>query len=134
MRIQFIRTVNGEIQLRKIVKRGQANAELAGQFARALGCRNTDHIKAVRHPLCQRVNEELRGRTGADPEPHARNDIVRRPFRRKFLELVAHSLSLRLPPPSDGRKPVIFLKAAGCLPWPVSAGPVTFPSSTGKAG
>ena len=67
----LVGAVHGQIELRRLVERGQRNAAALGIGARGLRGRHRDDVEAGAHAFADQLDEMLRGRAGAEPEPHA---------------------------------------------------------------
>jgi hypothetical protein len=74
VRGNLVGAVNREVELGRIVERGQLDAAFFRLRARRLGGRHRDHVEAGAHALAQHLDERPGGRSGAEPEPHARLD------------------------------------------------------------
>ena len=68
----LVGAVDGQVELGRLVERGQRHAEPLGLGARRLRGRHADDVEAGAHPLGQQLDEMLGGRAGAEAEPHAR--------------------------------------------------------------
>ena len=68
----LVGAIDGQIKLRRLIQRGERNAQALGLRARRLGSRHADDLAAVPHALRQQIQEVLHGRAGAQPEPHSR--------------------------------------------------------------
>jgi hypothetical protein len=84
----LVGAVDGEIELRGLVERRERHAEPLGVGAGRLRGRHPDDGEPGAHPRAEKLDEMARRRAGAEPEPHARRDIVERANRRGALELV----------------------------------------------
>ena len=68
----LVGAVDGQIELGRLVERGQRDAEPLGLGAGRLRGGDGDHVEAAAHALGQQLDKVLRGRAGAEPKPHAR--------------------------------------------------------------
>ena len=97
LRIEFVRPVYGQVELRHFIERGERHAKFAAKRGGALRGRHADHRQAARLALGKQPHEFLGGRTGADAEPHAVLDMGERGSRRFDLQRSRiHGLSVRL--------------------------------------
>ena len=74
-RADLVGAVDREVEFRRLVERGQADAEFAAECCGALGGRNADDRQAGGDLFGEQPDEFLGGRAGADAEPHAVADM-----------------------------------------------------------
>ncbi len=117
--VDLVGAVDRQIELRRLVERGQRDAELLGLHPRGLRGRDADHVQALRHLLAQRRDEAGRRRSGAKAKPHPVGDEIERGAGGAFLELVR----LEQAPPPLGSA----LQAAHHLHAPLSTPPLARP-------
>ena len=75
LRIDLVGAVDGEVEFRHFVERGERHAEFAAKRCGALRRRHAHDRHAGRDLLGQQPHELLGGRAGADAEPHAVLDM-----------------------------------------------------------
>ena len=67
----LVGAVDREVELGRLVERRQRHARAFGVGARRLRGRHADDVEPAAHALAEQRHEMLRGRAGAEPEPHA---------------------------------------------------------------
>ena len=67
----LVGAVDGQIELRRFIERGQRDAAALGIGAGRLRRRHRNDVEAGPHAFADQLDEMLRGRAGAKPEPHA---------------------------------------------------------------
>ena len=91
MRIEFVRTIDGQVEFGHFLKRRQRNAKLAAEFGGSFRGRHADDRQAALHALGKQPDEFFRGRTGANAQPHAVLDMRQgRPRRFDFQSPCVH--------------------------------------------
>jgi len=84
--VDLIGAIDGEMQVRRVVERGQRNAKPLGLRTRRLGCRHAKHLESGGDFNSQRLDEARRGRAGAEPQPRPVADEIEGAQGCTFLE------------------------------------------------
>ena len=92
VRVDLVGAVDGQVEFRRLVERRQRHAEFGAEAGRALGRRHADDLHAGRDLVGQQPDELLGGRAGADAEPHAVLDMVKRRPRGLDLQCLVASI------------------------------------------
>ncbi len=83
--VDLVGAVDSQVQMRRLVEGGERNAEAFGAFPRGLGGGHAQDLQTAGHLLCERIDEPLRRRSRAEPEPHAVEDEIERAQGRGLL-------------------------------------------------
>ena len=94
--VDLVGAIDREIELRRLIERGERNSELLGLDARRLRTRHAEHAQAPGDPLPESGNEAGSCRAGTEPKPHAVLDQVKCGTGGLLLQLVG--LEQALPP------------------------------------
>ena len=87
--IDFVRPVNGQIELQKVVQRGDRNAEAPCLTLSRFGSGDASNVKTRFDSLPDEIDEMAGGRAGAEAEPHAGPHEFKRALGRLPLSPIA---------------------------------------------
>ena len=76
--VDLVGAIDGEIEMRRLVERGERDVEPLGLGARRIGGGDAEHVQALADALAERGDEACRGRAGAKPKPHPVLDEIER--------------------------------------------------------
>jgi hypothetical protein len=86
--VDFVGAIDGQIEPIDIVERGQPNAAPHRIGAGRFRGRHADDIKPGANPFAEKFDEMLRGRAGAEAEPHAVAHMFERTGRRLPFQFI----------------------------------------------